>query len=129
MERMRRVGRQNGNHILVMLAVTLMIRMLVPQGWMPASGGRIVTMCSGMGVTTAWVDARGNVHKDIPNKAKSSPCLFSMNSAAVLAHPYAPSADTLVPVAQKTSAVPYSAFPGLGLAAPPPPATGPPLLN
>lgn len=113
---------------LVVLA--LLLRVLVPAGWMPAAtdSGYAITLCSGMGAVSAWVDAEGKLHKEKPSKAKTDhPCVFSGFGAAIdlpafNAGPMLPSllAGTLLAPLSITVAI------GRGLAAPPPPPTGPP---
>jgi len=121
---------------VVLLACALAMRMLVPSGFMltPAADGALpmITVCTGQGAMTMPMPA--DMHHAAPDdgaphqdKAPDHPCAFAAASAAVdlaaLWHPVAPApADAAAPPS-------FHAFirPGLGLAAPPPPKTGPPL--
>ncbi|WP_025561034.1 hypothetical protein [Sphingomonas sp. UNC305MFCol5.2] len=120
---------------LFLVACALMLRLLVPAGWMPVANAHGVTLnwCSGVShvvpaeaqamLATALGD-KAPKHKPAPDQ----PCAF-----AAATHP----ADTLAalpvvvpPTAEADApALPaFLAFPGRGLAAPPPLSTGPPLL-
>src|SRR5690606_10256201 len=70
---------------LGLVAAALLLRLLVPSGWMPIAGnGYAITLCTGMGTVAAWVDADGTVHKEKPassSKADSG-CIFSGFSTA-----------------------------------------------
>jgi len=114
-----------------LLACTLLLRLLVPAGWMPSAGadGLIrITLCTGEGRTAAWVDGEGKIHDKAPaqSSAHDQPCAFAglataLDSAATPA---------IVPPERLALATPRALPPavaiGRGLAAPPPPATGPP---
>lgn len=112
---------------LGLLALALAVRVLVPAGWMPAASaqGFAITLCSVSGAETVWVDRDGKLHKQAPKTSGDQHCAF-----AGLAAPLTGS-DTPVltaPFAHEDRAAIQSlpASPGQGLAAPPPPATGPP---
>lgn len=121
---------------LFLVACALVLRLLVPSGWMPVAHANGVTLnwCSGVSHTVpveaeamlaeALADKAPPKHKPAPDQ----PCAF-----AAAAQP----ADTLAalpvfvpPTAhEQAPALPLvAAFPGLGLAAPPPLSTGPPRL-
>lgn len=125
--------------LLVLLAGAMLLRLLVPQGWMPVSDGSgyHLTLCSGAGPvaplahpTKMSASMHGRHHmppgQDHPNN--DHPCAFCALSHA-MANPVLPAlplaigieADVLVAVRPLVGI-------GRGLAAPPPPATGPPLL-
>lgn len=122
------IGQVRGRAALALVAFALLIRLLVPAGWMPAAeGGYAITLCTSQGLTTAWVDEQGRIHKGEPGKAGvDHPCLFAGFAAALDAPLLAGAlvaplpAAILPPIAHVTVAI------GRGLAAPPPPATGPP---
>ncbi|MEI9851811.1 MAG: DUF2946 family protein [Sphingomonas sp.] len=115
---------------LALLALALAVRVLVPAGWMPMQGqGFAITLCTGAGAVEAWVDADGELGKRpaAPDTERGRHCAFAglggplLGDApdAALAIPFAPEAAAAKPPAL-TAAI------GRGLAAPPPPATGPP---
>lgn len=118
------------NIALSLVAFALLLRIAVPAGWMPAAAGSgyAITLCTGMGAISAWVDDEGRVHKEKPADAQSDqPCVFSGFSAALdlpaldgtlVVPPLAIVTLFVLPIASVTI--------GRGLAAPPPPSTGPP---
>ncbi len=114
------------------VVLALAIRIAVPSGWMPSNErGFALTVCTGMDTQTVWMDSKGKLHKEDPSKGKSvehSPCAFAgslavHNLPATNFHFAMPHRPTPVPVfaANEISI-------GNGLAAPPPPAIGPPSL-
>lgn len=116
---------------LLFLALILASRVLIPTGWMPSSdGGRFIQMCSGGSMTTAWVDADGKLHKHKPSGQPSNnqPCAFAGIAALAIAEQ---AALVLIPVkpASQPAIYPTGSAIGMGLAAPPPFATGPPTLT
>lgn len=124
---------------LVLVALALFMRVVVPAGYMAAptgAGGSAIVICTGQGAFSLTLDADGRAHKtplDDDGKSHSSdprtdhPCAFSGAAtpvgAAALTLTDAPRL-TYRPVAL---ALPAHQRPGLGLAAPPPPTTGPPV--
>jgi hypothetical protein len=131
---------------VVLLVCALAIRMLVPSGFMIAPGqGATLILCPGQGAMPIAMPHdmagmampghdmgkpgdkhQGDKHQD---RGDNLPCAFSPVGAtanlASVAHP--------MPPAPITAAIAPSLFrifvqPGLGLAAPPPPKTGPPAL-
>jgi len=133
---MRHAGRQLG--AIALLA--LLVRAIVPGGYMLASaetpGGRylIVQLCDGhAGPTKAinldtgeQIDA-ADISKDSPgdNKPGHPPCVFAGTASVVL---LAVISEPVGIVIQRDAAVTTarSVRPGQGIAAPPPPSTGPP---
>ena len=119
----------------LLLAILLAGRMAVPAGWMPVrtADGFSVMLCSGSGPAgggQAWVDSSGTLHhgqKPAGHGETKDPCPFGAVSAPV-ALAMAPAIPPLLPAAAPPAAPPPQSRPkGRGLAAPPPPATGPPL--
>jgi hypothetical protein len=115
----------------VVLTLVLAMRVLVPAGWMPSgSKGQMITICTGMGLTQAWLGDDGRLHKQTPAEKQQGdqPCMFAGLSAASLASGfYAPA----LPPVYNNAVTDFwlrSSSVGHGLAAPPPPATGPPHL-
>jgi hypothetical protein len=116
---------------LWLAALALAIRVLVPAGYMPSDGkGLEITLCTGDGMVSAWVDEQGNLHKGekAPDGKGDHPCAFA--GVGALAEADSP-ADAINLPALSSSVQPIRsdhAFLGRGLAAPPPPQTGPPLF-
>jgi hypothetical protein len=121
--------------LLALFAFALFVRAFVPEGWMPmtsADGGIGLMICSGMAPDTPMamaMDGHGDVHKQRPARDQSGdhPCAFA---GIGLAHATAP--ELLAPEPLRTDFVEHRlpetlAAIGHGLAAPPPPQTGPPL--
>jgi hypothetical protein len=119
--------------LLALMIFALAVRMIIPTGWMPSmiAGKATITLCTGAGMVEAWVDADGKIHKDSPAKkgAGDQPCAFAGLSAAADAPSYAElSLEPLLPPQLVPGAALTGVAIGLGLAAPPPPAIGPPTL-
>ena len=110
--------------------MALAMRVIIPSGYMPSSErGFALTICAGMDTQTVWMDKSGKLHKEDPSKGKSvehQPCAFAgsviaadfpANSLQIAMPPVA----LVAPVfAKREVSI------GAGLAAPPPPAIGPP---
>ena len=118
------------NLAAAMILLALALRVIIPSGFMPSSErGFALTICTGMDTQTVWMDKSGKLHKEDPSKGKSvehQPCAFA--GAAMAADVL--SADFQVAMAPVALAIPVFAkrevSVGSGLAAPPPPAIGPP---
>jgi hypothetical protein len=117
---------------LVLLVAALLARSTAPEGWMPvanAAGGIEIALCNGMGPDTVMVlGADGALHKKAPASGhnETHPCAFA--GMGVGDAPPVFAVASLAPTSAE-SAAPINAlvgFPGRGLAAPPPPAIGPP---
>jgi hypothetical protein len=110
--------------------LALALRVIIPTGFMPSSErGFALTICTGMDTQAVWMDKSGKLHKEDPSKGKSvehQPCAFA--GAAMAADVL--STDFQVAMAPVALAIPVFAkrevSVGAGLAAPPPPAIGPP---
>ena len=125
-----RLRQLRANVALAFVVLALLLRVMVPSGWMPAAAGSgfSITLCTGMGAVSAWIDSEGKVHKEKPAESKPEhPCIFSGFSAALdlpafdgrlIVPSLAPA--TFFVLSMATVAI------GRGLAAPPPPPTGPP---
>lgn len=118
---------------LWILAAALMLRVLVPTGWMPVVGGdgmTRITLCTGEGRLVAWVDRSGEVHKQGAPKSDprhDQPCAFSGLALALADAPPPAAALPHVAPADGPAGFPRIISVGRGLSAPPPPATGPPV--
>lgn len=119
---------------LTLIALALTMRALIPAGWMPTVGekGFTITICAGGEMQTMWMDGQGKLHKADPSKKKDGgsggqDCPYASLAAAALPA-MAPGADIVAIAAEQNDApLPSAVAIGRGLAAPPPPATGPPL--
>ena len=118
---------------LALIACAMLLRVIIPAGWMPTTGvdGMVrISVCTGMGAETAWIDHDGKIHKDAPagSHHDPQPCGFGVlglgldETPALLLPLPAFAAAAVALVARQTLSV------GHGLAAPPPPSTGPPSL-
>ena len=135
---MRHMGRQLG--AIALLA--LLVRAILPAGYMVASAdtpsGRVlvIELCSGDGSRTQvfnldtgeQVDLDGPSRSDPPKHTPGeAPCVF-----AATAHFAAPAQPITPAIVRTTSDVSVPVVPdlrpGRGIAAPPPPSTGPPAL-
>lgn len=112
--------------MLALALLALGVRATVPPGYMfaPATSGLTVTLCGG---ETMQVDL-GKQHAPGQRNSDNGPCLF-----AAAAHA-APAPNVVAPAAIAVAVIaaphaPAAVRIGQGLAAPPPPATGPPQLT
>jgi hypothetical protein len=118
------------NLAAALIVLALALRVIIPSGFMPSSErGFALTICTGMDTQTVWMDKSGKLHKEDPSKGKSvehQPCAFA--GAAMAADFLA--ADFQIAMAPVALAIPVfgkrEVSVGAGLAAPPPPAIGPP---
>lgn len=141
-----RVGQLRGVHasLLALIGAAMLVRALVPMGWMPVrtADGFTIQLCAGLtpgvdpnAITTAnellQAALAGAVqqqddHNDRSDLNDQLPCTFAGLT------PFAPPAGLATFVAPLPAAAPVqplalTAAIGRGLPAPPPPATGPPL--
>jgi hypothetical protein len=117
--------------LAVVLAATLLMRALVPAGWMPAiADGQLITICSGMGEAKLWIDANGNPVETPHDKNPSGDraCAFAASLGGFMA-PLALCLACPLGIAAVDLPGRLAVAVGLGLAAPPPPAIGPPALR
>ena len=119
--------------MLTFVVLALAVRMVLPAGWMPlvSNGQATITLCTGAGMVEAWVDADGKLHKEAPVKKHvgDQPCAFAGVGAATDVPAFANVSLALPFIAQPALAFAFNNVAiGLGLAAPPPPAIGPPSL-
>jgi hypothetical protein len=116
-----------------LILCALLLRLVIPAGWMPtvdAAGFTRITLCTGMGAQDAWLDAKGGLHKSDPGKKhqSDSPCVFSGLSSALDLPQSVPAAPLIATAHVDTPHLRDTVSIGRGLAAPPPPSTGPPVL-
>lgn len=119
---------------LMLLVGVLLARGLTPEGWMPvasAAGGIQFTLCPGAGPAHVMtMTADGKMHHKPAGKGQAAdhPCAFA---GVAMADPQPPLPVVSAPIRPDSIApqIPVATIiPGRGLAAPPPPATGPPAL-
>lgn len=124
---------------LTLAALALALRVLIPAGFMVAPGSQSaglspIVLCSGQGPITKLVTADGRIvdqplhePRDDGKTRHGAPCAF----AGVATGPLPSSVQTPVTYTagrqEAARPLPPGLRPGLGLCAPPPPATGPPL--
>jgi hypothetical protein len=115
---------------LAVLACALAMRLLVPQGWMPVSDGHGLrfVLCSGTGPMEMTMAMPGMASHHDPSghdrSMQDHPNAFA-NLGLTLAEPMIVKPLLLAAVALEPK--PLTVAIGRGLAAPPPPSTGPPL--
>jgi hypothetical protein len=125
------MSRRNGL-MLALVTLALLVRIAIPQGWMPdASDGAVrISLCSGEGAVAAWIGKDGKIHKVDPAKGdhKDAPCAFT--GLAMAGDAAQQTVAAITPIASDGLQRPFPAAirVGQGLAAPPPPKTGPPLI-
>lgn len=127
---LRSSGRKEGAWLMAaLLAVAL--RVLVPQGYMADHRNDLpfaLVICTAQGAVAQDASRFPQPEAPAHDSRKPAPCAFAGLGAApplTCAAPPQP-AGFMVIAAPRLS--PVAARPGQGLAAPPPPATGPPLL-
>jgi hypothetical protein len=118
----------------LLLACALFARIAVPPGYMigsTAPGGMpVIEICTGQGAMTVAMPGMSPTgdHRS-EHQATDHPCSFAAAAAAVdlvtAIHPL----TSALPVLVLPGLAPGFSRPGLGLAAPPPPKTGPPILR
>ena len=125
--------------VAALLAFALIVKLLVPTGWMPVFGTRGVTleMCGSYGppppaIAMAMAQAAHRMaghdqHKQHDKQGHDQPCAYAGLSFAAL-DADSPLSLIATPLAQALPPVPFAVTIGRGLAAPPPPSTGPPAL-
>lgn len=119
--------------VLAVIALALLARLAIPAGWMPMADahGMRLTICTGMGPLDAPDHAMAGMdHKrgDHQQDNGDHVCPFA-GAAMALVEPTLPTLDLpAIALHGETASRPIAVAVGRGLAAPPPPATGPPSL-
>jgi hypothetical protein len=122
-------GAKTGGAALALLMLALALRLLVPAGFMPVSGqGYMVTLCTGSGAIRAFVDERGEGRDGSPASRPGfeQPCSFAGLATALDLPPAAASVVPALAFGPAAAMLMTVVAIGRGLAAPPPPPTGPP---
>ncbi|QUD88868.1 hypothetical protein [Phenylobacterium montanum] len=111
---------------LALSLVALLLQVLVPAGYMVADGqqGPAIVVCTGHGPLLAAGDL-GHPGK-APASRPDAPCAFAGHGALAPPTVTATLAPSPVSYAPALNAIFADLAPGRGLAAPPPPALGPP---
>jgi hypothetical protein len=117
---------------LAVLLLAILARIAVPSGWMPAGDGRHLMPCPGMAMPMpapmAMHHAPSGHHRDsAPAQSHGEVCAFAAFAVPLLAPDDPWTAPALI-LAASWIATGFAVrlIPGHALAAPPPPATGPP---
>jgi len=119
----QRFGRGFGRAGLVLAFLALMLRAAVPTGYMVAQDhGPHLVICSGHVASAAETGGKPSQDRPKPDQ----PCAFAGTHVALQA-PVVPAPVPHAQVPTETVVLARAALsPGRGLAAPPPPSTGPP---
>lgn len=137
---MDKPGAMNGRFsrlAITMAMLAVMIRVLIPAGFMVATGseagGSRIVICSPQGAVEVLIDSSGNrVKPPAEDHGKSKvgehPCAFATVATATLTSDLVIGAEAAVYSDLASASASPAQRPGLGLAAPPPPKTGPPIL-
>jgi len=130
----RHIGSRWGAGVWALVALAVALRLTVLPGYMIQATPHAVTvvLCTANGAVSQTVDGEGMASSPDDQKdersGKSPVCAFSMAGAA-LAAPDVRIVAAAPPLAGPTLSPPTtSTAPGRGLAAPPPPSTGPPFI-
>ncbi len=122
-----------GNYpLILLLSLALFAKALIPAGWMPSPGKAFeITVCMGVGSQSMWLDKNGTLHDENPDDEAdevqaSCPFVASASLADLPSASAMPEAE-VAPAGRHFAPRPAAAI-GHGLAAPPPPQTGPPIL-
>lgn len=114
---------------LTLAVFALALQVFVPSGVMVANdnGRGVIVICTGHGpLTLSRDDGKAPA---TPKKQSDAPCAFAGHAAPFTAPFVAPPAGPVFIVTQDLGSRRYASLtPGRGLAAPPPPARGPPSL-
>ena len=121
---------------MTMAMLAVLLRALIPAGYMVSpndgAGGSRIVICSPQGAVEVLVDASGHRIKAPINhdkgKVADHPCAFSVATTASLTGDLTLISAPAVCAEVEPAASTPGLRPGLGLAAPPPPKTGPPIL-
>ena len=132
--------------VLLLSAIVLILTNVVPTGWMPAKGAHgefVVRICS-PGLTEAQrirfealAQARvdhamhgADQHSGDDHQAASDPCPYGVVANALAVPPVSPPmAEQVESIEADLPLLASNVGIGMGLAAPPPPSTGPPIIS
>jgi len=126
-------GSQRPRSLAMLALCALLLRAWVPAGWMPAgaAGGILIEPCPAAAPVAAAATDHAMHHAGhgpLPHHRDEHPsCAFAGLALSVLDPPPAALPLAPTPTAEAVPAADARISPGRGLAAPPPPATGPPI--
>lgn len=112
----------------MLFVLALMIRIAIPTGFMPTAAptGIVITVCTGMGQVKAFVPVERDGDQD-RHSAAENPCTFAASLGGDILPPIVASLAPVLPLLANRSASRAIAHLTVHrLAAPPPPAIGPP---
>ena len=115
---------------IFLIVLALAVRAAVPAGWMPDKQSFQLTLCTGIDTQTVWMDSKGKLHKQKPHSGdeqKQQPCAFGALAAMSGPAAFGQTSEPIAPVSSERILASSTTI-GQGLAAPPPPQTGPPIL-
>lgn len=136
-------GRRISEHMrgmgLALAALAVFLRLLFPTGFMLSPDRAALptlVICTGQGAMTVAIDAQGHAHKveadhkgDPKSDGKTShPCTFAVATVGAVAPPLIATPAPMALAVAVSAPLLTTQRPGLGLAAPPPPTTGPPSI-
>lgn len=131
MQRLRTLVMRQRALAALVLAAALLLRAAVPAGYMfaPAQDGRTlaVTVCTGSAPQQIELALPGKGSTQREHQAKDGPCAFA-GLGALAANGDGPVLTLAPQPSESTPLAALVAAVGRGLAAPPPPQTGPPSL-
>lgn len=131
MQRLRTLVMRQRALAALVLAAALLLRAAVPAGYMfaPAQDGRTlaVTVCTGSAPQQIELALPGKGSTQREHEAKDGPCAFA-GLGTLAANADAPALALPPEPSQAAPLPPLAVAIGRGLAAPPPPQTGPPSL-
>ena len=135
-------------HVGALIAAALLLKALVPAGWMPVfdNGNVMLRLCGGwapapakdpaiqshLAMTMDHEVTASPAHHDQDDEERQSsdqPCSFAAGALSWTAPDALPAAVLSLLRTAIVAAFPSTLAPGRGLAAPPPPSTGPPSLS
>lgn len=121
-------SRSRCNILAVLFALVIAIRIAIPTGFMPttAPDGIVISVCTGIGETKAFLPTGKDDGQDRHSPAEG-PCTFAASlGGADIPSPAAAAVPVIAPVSNAFASRAIADLTVHRLAAPPPPALGPP---
>ena len=123
--RMRQATPVQRQLLAALLFCAFVLRIIVPAGYMPAASGTFLTLCTAQGAVEVQVDY-GN--KQVPAEPKPADCIFAFFGGACPLPSLLPQPFVSTPAAALSVGLAVADLVVSRLAAPPPPALGPPSI-